>query len=158
MYIRIICCCMQCHVLVAGLLRAFSTAATAASRSLSARPQLPRTNTDPARPTEQTIARLMENPIHLFAGASSSLLLLWNTLADLMPILELLSVGSPLLGSAEPTATLGLALARTYAGDPALCGPVLFHVLTTALVLHVQRCQALLTSSTARWHVGTFMS
>ena len=77
----------------------------------------------------------MDSPIHLFAGASSCLLMLWNTLADLVPIPELLSAGSPLLGSAEPATSPALALARAYAGDQALCGPFMFQVLTTALML-----------------------
>jgi hypothetical protein len=120
--------------LLAGLLRAYSAAATAASRFLSAHAQPPHTHT--TQPVnEQTILQLMDNPIHLFAGASSSLLLLWNTLADLVPIAELLPAGSLLLGSAVIAASLALALARAYAGDQALCGPVMFHVLTTALML-----------------------
>ena len=75
------------------------------------------------------MVQLMNNPAHVFAAASSSVLMLWNNITDLMPPQELLAAGSLLLDTALPSATLAMALARAYAGDHAFCASVMFNVL-----------------------------
>jgi hypothetical protein len=117
----------------AGLLEAYSAAVQAAASFLSASPQLPRSNSSPQ--PDQTISQLMDNSVHLIMGASNTLLLLWNTIADLMLDPELLSDGSILQDSAVPSASLAMVLARAYAGDHVFCAPVMYHVLATALML-----------------------
>jgi hypothetical protein len=126
------CCCVSRHV-PAGLLKAITTAATAAARLIRTKtPQLP--HSDPNQSAEQALLQVMDNPLHVFAAASNSLLVLWDTVADLTPIAELLPARSPLLGSAVPAASLAMALARAYAADKAFCGPVTYHVLSASLM------------------------
>jgi hypothetical protein len=76
--------------------------------------------------------QLSDNPAHVFAAASSSLLQLWNILVDFLPAAELLSLQSLLQDAAVPAATLAMALARAYAGDSVFCATVTYTVLATS--------------------------
>jgi hypothetical protein len=63
---------------------------------------------------QQAVLQVMNNPLHLFAAASNVVLLLWDTVADLTPVAQLLPAGSMLLDSAVPAASLAMTLARAY--------------------------------------------
>lgn len=139
----------------AGLLKAISVAATAAAPLINTKQQqLPRG--DPTQATTPVVLQLMNNPLHLFAAASNALILLWDTIADLVPVAELLPADSIMLDSAVPAASLAMALARAYAGRREFCAPVMYTVLTAAL--NFVHWQGLTTSTTGRWCTGMCMS
>jgi hypothetical protein len=117
----------------AGLLQAYTAAAMAASSTISLNPPAPRA--DPTQSVKEVMVLLMDNPAHVFAAASSSLLMLWNKMTDLMLAQELLAAASPLLDTVLPSATLALALARAYAGDHAFCASVMSHVLPASFTI-----------------------
>jgi hypothetical protein len=74
----------------------------------------------------------MNDPAHMFAAASNSLLLLWNAFVQLMPTKELLSAHSLLRDTALPAVQLAMALARAYAGDKVFCSTVMPQVLAAS--------------------------
>jgi hypothetical protein len=78
--------------------------------------------------------QLFDNPAHVFAAASNSLLQLWNTLVDFMPAPDLLSAHSLLQDAAVPAAALAMGLARAYAGDDVFCATVMYTVLAASRV------------------------
>lgn len=119
----------------AGLLDAFAAAAQAAAKFLADDSQPPRSN--PTASAQEAALLLFNNPAHVFAAASTSLLQLWNTLVHFMPAKELLSAQSLLQDTALPAATLAVALARAYAGDKVFCASVMWPVLAASCSLAV---------------------
>jgi hypothetical protein len=114
----------------AGLLKAYAAAAQTAADFFSSNPQLPRASE--AAAALQAADQLLDHPAHVFAAASNFLMLLGNTLVQLVPSNQLLSAQSLLQDTTVPAATLAMALARAYACDAVFVATVMWQVLAAS--------------------------
>lgn len=95
-------------------MRALAAAARAAADFFNSSPSIQRVEAAPS--LLEAAALVLYDPVHLYAAASCSLLTLWGSLTNMMPMLDVMQPGSLLLDTVQPCAAMCVALSRAYAG------------------------------------------